>query len=274
MGQKGDVLTLTSLSIYPLKSCAELPLTQATVEPLGLRHDRRWMVVDSEGAFMTGRDTHALVHLRAEPSLTGLHLSAPGMRPVEIPLPSPEAPRLDVTVWNDACSAAHVQAGADEWLSEYLGQPVRLVYVDEWMERAVERPYAAPEDRVGFADGYPVLVATEASLADLNRRLARPVGMNRFRPNLVVSGGEAWAEDRWKRLRVGEVELAVGKPCARCVFITVDPERARRDADREPLRTLATFRTRASKVLFGQNLLVRRPGTLKVGDTVEILEAD
>lgn len=266
--------TLSALSIYPVKSCAELPLTHATVEPLGLQYDRRWMVVNAEGTFLTGRNTPALVNVRAVPHSTGLHLSAPGMHALELPLPSPEAPRIDVTVWDDTCSAAHVQAGSDEWLSRYLGLPVRLVYVDAWMERPVEPEYAQPEDRVGFADGYPLLLISEASLAELNQRLAQPVPMSRFRPNLVVSGCEPFAEDRWKRLRIGGAELAVVKPCARCVFITLDTERGRFDEHQEPLRTLSTYRKQGRKVLFGQNILVRAPGELHVGDAVEILEAD
>ncbi|WNG37959.1 MOSC domain-containing protein [Archangium violaceum] len=266
--------TLSSLTIYPLKSCAGLPLTQATVEPLGIQHDRRWMAVRSDGSCMTGRELPALVKLKAVPNPSGLHLSAPGMPELEVPVPSASAPRLDVTVWGDSCSAAHAHADADRWLSEYLGQPARLVYVDARMERPVDPKYAAPEDRVGFADAFPLLLISAASLADLNQRLSQPVPMSRFRPNLVVEGCEAFAEDGWKRLRIGTVELSVVKPCDRCVFTTIDPETARADSQQEPLRTLATYRRMGPKsgVMFGQNVIVRRPGEIRVGDAVEILE--
>ncbi len=266
--------TLTSLSIYPLKSCAGLPLTRATVEPLGIQHDRRWLAVRPDGSFMTGRELPALVLVRAVPGPTGLHLSAPGMPDLAVPFPSVEAPRLDVTVWDDTCSAARVQGEADRWLSEYLGQPAALVYVDDRMQRPVDPKYAAPEDRVGFADAFPLLLISEASLADLNQRLPRPVPMSRFRPNLVVEGCAPFAEDGWKRLRIGTVELAGVKPCARCVFTTVDPETAVADPQQEPLRTLTTYRRLGSKggVMFGQNVIVRRPGIIQVGDAVEILE--
>ncbi|MFE8597676.1 MOSC domain-containing protein [Archangium violaceum] len=266
--------TLTAINIYPLKSCAGLPLTRATVEPLGLQYDRRWMAVRPDGSFMTGRELPALVLVRAVPGPSGLHLSAPGMPELEVPLPPAGAPRLDVTVWDDTCSAARAQESADRWLSEYLGEPTRLVYVDERMQRLVDPKYADPEDRVGFADGFPLLIISEASLADLNQRLAQPVPMSRFRPNLVVDGCEAFAEDGWKRLRIGTVELAGVKLCARCVFTTVDPETARADPQQEPLRTLATYRRvlPSKGVMFGQNVIVRRPGEIRVGDAVEILE--
>jgi len=266
------VPTLSALSIYPLKSCAALPLTHATVEPLGLQHDRRWMAVRPDGAFVTGRELPALLHVRAIPTPTGLSLSAPGRAPLEVPEPSAHTSRLDVTVWDDTCSAAWAGAEADRWLSEYLGEPLRLVHVDARMQRPVDPKRAAPTDRVGFADAYPLMLVSEASLAELNTRLSRPVSMGHFRPNLVVAGCEPFAEDRWKRVRIGGVELELTKPCARCVLITVDPETARRDPHQEPLRTLTAYRKRGNKVLFGQNVLARGAGPLRVGDAVEVLE--
>ncbi|MET0401051.1 MAG: MOSC domain-containing protein [Cystobacter sp.] len=266
------MLVLSALSIYPLKSCAEIPLSHATVEPLGLQHDRRWMAVRPDGSFMTGREHPTFVHLRAVPMNGGLHLSAPDMPALRVPVPEADAPRLDITLWGDRCSAAWAGAEADRWLSTYLREPAQLVYVDGRMQRPVDPAYASPEDRVGFADGYPLLLASEASLADLNARLPQPVEMNRFRPNLVVSGGEPFAEDRWKRLRIGDVELAIVKPCSRCVFVNVDARTARLDAAREPLRTLATYRAQGKKVMFGQNVIARHGGLLRVGAPVEVLE--
>ncbi|WNG18567.1 MOSC domain-containing protein [Cystobacter fuscus] len=264
--------TLSALSIYPLKSCAELPLTHATVEPLGLQHDRRWMAVRPDGSFMTGREQPRFVHLRAVPVPEGLRLSAPGMPELVVAVPPADAPRLDITLWRDSCSVAWAGDDADRWLSAYLREPARLVYVDARMQRPVDPKYAAPEDRVGFADGYPILLISEASLADLNTRLPQPVEMKRFRPNLVVSGCEPFAEDRWKRLRIGEVEMRLVKPCSRCTFINVDASTARADPNQQPLRTLATYRNRDNKVLFGQNVIPRHGGVLRVGDPVEVLE--
>ncbi|MBM7115491.1 MOSC domain-containing protein [Archangium primigenium] len=264
--------TLSALAIYPLKSCAGLPLEHATVEPRGLAHDRRWMAVRPDGTFLTGREQPALLRLHAVPTPGGLRLSAPGLAPLEVPRPAEDTERQDVTVWGDTCSAARAGLEADRWLSDFLGEPLRLVHVDARMRRPVERPYADPGDEVGFADAYPLLLTTEASLAELNTRLDTPVGMAHFRPNLVVTGCEPFAEDRWKRVRIGGVEFALRKPCARCVLITVDPETARPHPHQEPLRTLATYRKRGNKVLFGQNVLPRGEGTLRVGDAVEVLE--
>ncbi|MDC0714493.1 MOSC domain-containing protein [Stigmatella sp. ncwal1] len=265
--------TVAELFLYPLKSAAGLPLTEAQVEPLGVAHDRRWMVASPKGSFFTGRKHPALLRINALPSATGLRLSAPGVAGLEVPVPPLDAPRLDVTIWDDTCSAARAGEAADRWLSAFLGEPVCLVYVDDRMERPVDSQYSVPGDKVGFADGFPLLLLSRASLEALNQRLARPVTMLHFRPNLVVEGCEPFAEDTWKRLRIGNVELEVASPCARCVMVTLDPQTAEQAADGEPLRTLTTFRRQLkNKVMFGQNVVVRRPGRFQVGDAVEVLE--
>jgi uncharacterized protein len=266
------MLTVAELFRYPLKSAAALPLAQAQVEPLGVEHDRRWMVTERDGTFITGRKDPAMLRIQAVPSATGLRLSTPGLPVLEVPVPSRDAPRLETSIWNDTCSAARAGEEADGWLSTFLGRPVSLVYVDERMERPVDPRCAAPGDKVGFADGFPLLLLSRASLEALNQRLARPVTMLHFRPNLVVEGCEPFAEDTWKRLRIGDVELEVASPCARCVFTTVDPLTLKQDPEGEPLRTLNTFRRQKNKVMFGQNVVVRRPGKLRVGDAVEVLE--
>lgn len=262
---------LSQVFIYPLKSTKGLSLPRAQVEPLGLEHDRRWMLVRPDGSFVTGREAPSLVRVSAVPQGAGLRVSTPGMPELEVPVPAEGALRREVTLWKDTCSAAVASQEAERWFSQFLGEPVSLVYVDARMERPVDPTYAAPEDRVGFADGFPLLLLSRASLEELNRQLPRPVRMENFRPNLVVEGCEPFAEDRWKRLRVGEVELEVVKPCARCVFTTVDPETGLKAQDGEPLRTLARVRLIHGKAMFGQNVLVRRPGTLQVGDPVEVL---
>ncbi|SEK44401.1 hypothetical protein SAMN05444354_101594 [Stigmatella aurantiaca] len=266
------MLTITELFLYPLKSAAALPLTQAQVEPLGVEHDRRWMVAEPDGTFITGRRDPALLRIQAVPSTTGLRLSAPGLPSLEVPVPPRDAPRLEISIWDDTCSAARAGEAADAWLSAFLGRPVCLVYVDERMERPVDPQYSAPGDKVGFADGFPLLLLSRASLAALNQRLARPVSLLHFRPNLVVEGCEPFAEDTWKRLLIGSVELEVVSPCARCVLTTFDPLTQERDPEGEPLRTLTAFRRQQNKVMFGQNVVVRRPGKLQVGDAVEVLE--
>jgi hypothetical protein len=261
---------LSQIFIHPIKSTRALPLKQARVEPLGLEHDRRWMVVRPDGSFITGRESPALVRVSAVPTEGGLHLSAPAQPELQVLAPPVDAPRQEVAIWGDRCSAARVGEAADRWFSQYLGEPVALVYRDERMERPVDPEYAGPEERVAFPDAFPLLLLSRASLEELNRRLPRAVTVEHFRPNLVVEGCEPFAEDGWKRLRVGSVELEVVKPCDRCVFTTVDPQTGEKARDGEPLRTLADFRRMSGKVMFGQNVLVRRPGTLRVGDSVEL----
>jgi hypothetical protein len=262
---------LSQVFIHPIKSTQGLSLRQARVEPLGLEHDRRWMLVRPDGSFITGREFPSLVRVSAVPTQGGLQVSTPGLPALEVPAPAADAPRLDVTVWRDTCSAALAGQAADRWFSGLLGEPVRLVYVDARMERPVDQDYAEPGDQVGFADGFPLLLLSRASLEELNRHLPRAVRMENFRPNFVVEGCEPFAEDRWRRLRVGSVELEVVKPCARCVFTTVDPATGQKAEDGEPLRTLARIRRINGKAMFGQNIVVRRPGTVQVGDEVEVL---
>ncbi|WP_224370431.1 MOSC domain-containing protein [Hyalangium versicolor] len=262
---------LTQLFIHPIKSTRGLPLTQATVEPLGLENDRRWMLVRPDGSFITGRESPALVLVSAIPSEGGLRLSAPNQPELQVAVPPEGAERLNVKIWGDQCSAARAGETADRWFSQYLGESVQLVYRDSRMDRPVDPKYARPEDQVAFPDAFPLLLLSRGSVEELNRRLNRPITVEHFRPNLVVEGCEPFAEDSWKRLRVGNVELEVVKPCSRCVFTTVDPLTGTKAKDGEPLRTLAFFRRQEGKVMFGQNVLVRRPGTLRVGDPIELL---
>jgi hypothetical protein len=174
-----------------------------------------------------------------------------------------------VTVWDDSVVASDQGDAAATLLSDHLGQPCRLVRVDE--ARIADQAYAAPGTVVGFADGFPLLLITDASLGALNGRLPMPLPIDRFRPNLVVSGAEPFAEDGWRRIRIGDIELDVVKPCARCTITTVDQATGRRDGA-EPLRALGTFRRGRRGVLFGQNLVHRSQGLLRVGDPVEVLE--
>ena len=263
--------TLARIFIHPIKSTRGLPLTQARVEPMGLEHDRRWMLVRPDGSFITGRESPSLVRVSAVPTDGGLHLSAPDQPTLQVQAPPADSPRLEVSIWKDRCSAARAGEAADRWFSQYLGEPAALVYVDTRMERPVDPQYARPEDRVGFADAFPLLLLSRASLEELNRRLPRAITEEHFRPNLLVEGCEPFAEDGWRRLRVGAVELEIVKPCARCVFTTVDPLTGVKATDGEPLRTLSSFRRRDGKVMFGQNVLVRRPGMIQVGDPLEPL---
>ena len=263
-------MRLSSLHLYPIKSSAALEVESASVEPRGLRNDRRWMVVDDGNRFLTGRQLPRLTLVRALPSAHGLSLEAPGMPPLQVPFP-PATATVQVVVWKSEVDARPADATADAWLSEFLRQPVRLVHMDAGVARPMTDVHSQPGDEVSFADAFPLLLTTRAALDDLNARLAKPVSMLQFRPNLVVDGAAAHAEDGWKRIRIGEVEFDVAKPCIRCIFTTVDPARGERDPEGEPLRTLIGYRRTADGVSFGQNLIPRSPGTLRIGDAVEVL---
>jgi uncharacterized protein YcbX len=263
---------VASLHLYPVKACRGIALRTAAVERRGLQLDRRFLVVDEEARFVTQRTEPrlALVDVAVGPDASReIALSAPGAPSISVRLADVE-PRRRVTVWRDDVEAADCGDPAAAWMSQWLGKPVRVVCMPDDVERAVDPKYGREGDIVGFADGYPLLIASASSLGDLNARLPEPVGMDRFRPNVVVSGSEPWAEDEWRRLRIGEVVVRVVKPCVRCTVTTIDPRTAERGV--EPLRTLATFRARGNDVLFGQNCIPEGPGTIAVGDPVTVLE--
>ncbi|WP_245596468.1 MOSC domain-containing protein [Nocardioides alkalitolerans] len=279
-------LTVTSLHRYPVKSMRGEALADAVVEPWGLAGDRRWMVVLGEGPdtgrFVSARSDPRLVLVEPRLTAAGLHLAAPGVEdapaPLDVPLPD-AATLLDVEIWGSELPAAVASTAADAWLSDYLGHAVRLVHLDDPTRRPTSPAFSRADDRVGFADGYPLLLTTERSLAALNEAVAEndgdPVAMNRFRPNLVVDGDVAWAEDDWRRVRVGDATFRMVKGCARCVLTTVDPDTGAKG--REPMWTLARTRRFDKGVWFGVNLVPDGPAdagvTLRVGDELEVLEA-
>jgi uncharacterized protein YcbX len=260
--------TLAALHVYPIKACGGLSPTEWDVDDFGLRHDRRWMVANLTGRFLTQREEPRLALVRPALMPDSLVLRAPGMPELELPLVPPKAERVRVQVWDDQTEGVSVAPEAAQWLSRYLGALVRLVWMPDDVIRPTDSRYAHGY-RVSFADGFGFLLISEASLEDLNRRLETPLPMNRFRPNLVVRGTAPFAEDTWRRLRLNRIDLDVVKPCARCVVTTTDQETAERG--REPLRTLATFRLRDGKAMFGQNLVHRGTGRLEVGAAIEVL---
>ena len=271
-------LTLTGLRRYPVKSCRGEDLDSCEVEPWGLAGDRRWMVVDPAGKVVTAREANRLVLV--DPQLTdrGLRLTAPGIG--DLVIDRPEArPLLDVQIWDDRLAARLADDDASDWFSTVIGRELRLVYLDDPRRRPVDPDYAEPDEIVSLADGFPLLLATEESLAQLNAWIADgprpedgPLPMTRFRPNLVVRGATPFAEDDWLRVRVGEAIFRVVKPCDRCVLTTIDPVTAVRT--KEPLVTLARHRKRGSKILFAVNVIPEEPyETVRVGDPVEVLAA-
>lgn len=265
-------MQLSAIHIYPVKSCGALSPRHAEVEARGLAHDRRWMIVDRDGRFLTGRQLPTLVLLRATPQADGLRLLHPDAGELTVDFPSSSAPRQDVTVWDDSINAIDAGDEAAHWLSHWLDRELRLVYMDDAATRPVDPKRAQAGDEVSFADGYPMLLISQAALEGLNARLETPLPMLRFRPNLVIDGASAHAEDGWRRLRIGAIEFEAVKPCVRCVFTTVDPEHGAFDPSGEPLKTLKHYRRGDKGITFGMNLIARGRGVLRVGDEVRVLE--
>jgi uncharacterized protein YcbX len=258
------VLRLTALHIYPIKSAGGCRVQECEVDSFGLQYDRRWMVVDRGGRFITQRTRPrlALVH----PSIDGdtLRVTTPGMPALELPLhPGPSVATMAVVVWRDTCEAVWTGERAAAWFSEALGTPCSLVHMPADTVRPTDPAFAPLAVRVSFADAFPFLLISEESLADLNARLAAPLPMNRFRPNLVIGGDGPYVEDSLGAFRLGEIEFRVVKPCDRCVVTTADQETTERGV--EPLRTLATYRKVGGKVMFGQNVIHLGTGHLSVG---------
>ena len=262
-------MQLSGITIYPVKSCAGINLDRVTLDRFGPVGDRRWLIVDERGRFITQRDQALMAVIRVEQLQGGIRLRLEDSS-IDSAIPGTDAPELRVSIWGDSVRAVLADSGAGEWLSAQLGQPCRLVYMPETCQRLVDGLYARDGETVSFADGFPLLLISQASLDDLNGRLENPVPMNRFRPNLVVSGCDRFAEDSWHRIRIGDVEFDVAKPCSRCVIPSIDQATAKRDGQIN--RVLASYRRVNGQVMFGQNLLYQRVGSLSVGDSVEVLD--
>ncbi len=261
-------LTLSGLTVYPIKSAGGIPAETWEVDDFGLRHDRRWMLVDGRGRMITQR-THPRLAL-ARPAIEGEHLVVRGgdQAPLVLPLGPAPAVSSSVTIWGDHCAALWQGEAAAEWFSSLLRAEASLVHMPETTWRPVDPTRAPGSSRVSFADAFPFLLLSEESLGDLNRRMATPLPMNRFRPNLVIRGGSAFCEDAIGGFAIGEINFRAVKPCDRCVLTTTDQDTTERGV--EPLRTLATFRKVDGKVYFGQNVVHDRPGRLAVGMPVRL----
>ncbi|GAB4422965.1 MAG: MOSC domain-containing protein [Bacteroidia bacterium] len=261
--------TLSGLFIYPVKSLGGIAVPTAAVTDRGLRYDRRWMLVDADGVFLTQREHPVMAQFQPVIGAHTLHFyhKQTGAASPLCPLDDPEGTLRRVQVWDDVCTARQVLAEADAWFSEMLGRPCSLVYMPDASLRPVDPHYAAHGEVVSFSDGYPFLLIGQAALDHLNSRLDVPVPMARFRPNLVFTGGEAHDEDRWAHFDLDGLRFFPVKPCGRCQVITTDQDTGARGD--EPLRTLATYRRQGHKVIFGMNLLHRGEGTLRRGSTLE-----
>jgi uncharacterized protein YcbX len=260
-----QVAAVASIWLYPVKSCRGISVEAAEVVERGFALDRRWVVADADGHALTQRTVGrmALVHTALDGD--AFRLTAPGQPPLRLPLVLVAGERCAVKVWGDRVEGL-VDEAASAWLTRALGVAARAVYMPDESHRPVE---GDANGLVSFADAFPFLILSEASLEDLNRRLPAPLAMQRFRPNLVVRGVAPYAEDGWARLRIDDVELRGVKRCARCVLTTIDPETG--EPGPEPLRTLSTYRKEDHAIYFGMNLVHHGRGAIRVGDPVHIL---
>ncbi len=265
------MLALSALYVHPLKSARALSPERWPLDRLGLRFDRHWMVVDGEDRCLTQRTHPSLALIDAVVEDDVLVLGAPGVKPLALPLETNAQQVRETQVWNHRGPSLDQGDAAARWISAHLGIDARIVRIAPQHQRRVSPAWFPDEAHTAFTDGFPLMLISEASLEALDRKLATPVPMNRFRPNLVVRGSDPFAEDGWARIRIGAIELAVVKPCERCVITTTDQRSGVRDG-KEPLATLARFRKRGDAVLFGQNCVPLGSGALTVGDRIEVLE--
>ena len=262
---------LSDIIVYPVKSASEISLKNSNLEQRGLAHDRRWMVVDDSAQFITQRTSPEMALLKTEIVDRTLRLNAPGMAELQLPLFQTEGIPQMVEIWEDRCEALAADKQAESWISDYLGKRCNFVFMPDHSNRQVDQDYAIGRNQVAFSDGFPLLLISESSLFDLNRRVPEEITMKRFRPNLVVKNTDPYQEDNWEAIRIGDCELQIVKPCSRCVLTTVDPETGK-FSGREPLKTLAKYRKFNGKVVFGQNLIPRSSGKIEVGMRVELLK--
>ncbi len=260
-------LRIHSLYIYPIKSCQGIGLERAELVDTGLRWDRHWMLVDDEGQFLSQRRVPAMARIATELTDDALIARSDG-RQIEIPLHSPDVDRMPVQIWNDLLPGSIVSEAIDRWFSEVLETCCHLVYLPESVPRQVDRDYAAEGRTVGFADSFPLLVVSLENLLPLNARLEQPVGIDRFRPNIVIEGGQPHEEDDWAAIRIGDLVIDLPKPCSRCVIPSIDQRTAEQDSS--ILKALAAYRRgEDGKIYFGQNGLHRSNGWIEVGQAVE-----
>jgi len=277
-------IRISHLFRYPIKSTAGSAVQQLELDALGAVDDRRWMLVDAHNKFMTQRDVGALALIHSHVEADGVRLEANGKTALRVRAPDAAAPSMEVVVWDDVARVADAGDEAAHWCSDVLGVPCRLTHIALSSRRPLQPKYAGPLDPenryVALSDGAPLLLASEASLALLNEHLiarqVTPVGFDRFRPNVVLSGASAHEEDTWRTIEIAGITIGVGSPCPRCVMTTVDQSRGVRasaltgEPGGEPLRTLATYRRQGTGVMFGMNATNETPGVLRVGDVVNV----
>ena len=264
------MLQVSELFIYPIKSLGGIPVSSAAVTDRGLLYDRRWMLVDSNNEFMTQREFAEMALLQTEISEGALKVYHKKTEAsILIPL-EPTGETISVQVWSDLCKAAIVDQKINEWFSDLLGKACQLVYMPCTTKRRVDGRYAFNNEVTNFSDGYPFMTIGQSSLDDLNSRLEEKLPINRFRPNIVFTGGHAFEEDTWKHIIINDINFYGVKLCSRCAITTINQDTIKKG--KEPLKTLATYRQKNNKIYFGQNLLHHGEGMIHVGDEIRSIE--
>ncbi len=264
-------LTLSHLFIYPIKSLGGISLQQGFINNRGLEHDREWMLIDREGTFISQRKYPQLALLQTSitASILTVHHKHNPNQSISFSITEHLDLPIAVNIWDDYCTGLEVNAEVSKWFSTYLQMDAKLVKMPQTEKRKVDPRYALHEATVGFADAYPSLIIGQSSLDLLNTKLTQRIDMDRFRPNLVFTGGDAHLEDEIIEFSIGEVQFYSAKPCTRCVMITVDQETGEKTS--EPLKTLSTYRNFGQKILFGQNIMHTNFGLLRIGDELNII---
>lgn len=271
-------IVISQLWIYPIKSLKGISLDSVQLEKRGLQYDRRWMLVDMNNHFITQRQYPKMALIEVELADFGLSVRAPEMPCLIIPYPDTEIVLYDeiqVSCWDDSLTVKHINTAIDNWFSEALGVDCQLVYLPDETLRPVDPAFARKDDIASFADGFPNLLISEASLQDLNQRIKnKPLSMQRFRPNIVIKGCEPYAEDTLQHFQINQIDFYAVKPCSRCVITTIDPQTGKKSGP-EPIKTLYDYRKKGDKAYFGQNLLHKlsllTDNRLKIGDPLSIV---
>jgi uncharacterized protein len=265
------MLEISEIFIYPIKSLGGISLSSAVVTDRGLKYDRRWMLVDEQGEFMTQRTHAKMALLQVEVVEEGLKVyHKKNHDSILVPFESQTVETTMVNVWSDRCRVQVVSPDIVGWFSNVLSTNCRLIYMPDTTLRRVDGRYAKNKEITSFSDAYPFLIIGQSSLDDLNNRLEEKLPMNRFRPNIVFTGGVAFEEDNWSHFAVQNIQFYGVKLCSRCVVTTINQDEAK--AGKEPLKTLATYRMSNKKIYFGQNLLHQGEGKIQVGDRIEVIE--
>jgi uncharacterized protein len=264
------MMQISQLFIYPVKSLGGIAKQSIEITHTGFKHDRRWMLVDENNLFLTQRTHPQMALLQTAETENGIavfHKQNP-QQTIIIPFENEYNKKLTVTVWDDVCAAVEVNESLNEWFSDRLHINCKLVYMPDDTKRLVDKRYAANDEVTSFSDGYPILMIGQSTLDNLNSKLTEALSMERFRPNLVFTGGHAHIEDEMAAFSIGEINFLGVKPCARCVMTTINQQTAQ--GGKEPLKTLSTYRQKNNKIYFGQNVLQQQNGIIKVGNEIKI----